>query len=122
MHAVALTAQLVPLVIELLLPQIEQILQKDKSTIVRDYAVDTLGNYASGRTEQAHQAFPILKNTLNLWDGKHAKQVLLGFINISGATQAYNEEICRISEKYLDHKKGVVRKAAKAALKAVGCN
>jgi len=46
MHALALLASSVPKVIAPLLPRLKEILHSDSSTIVRDHAVDTIGNYA----------------------------------------------------------------------------
>src|SRR5688572_13863608 len=46
MHAVSLIAELVPDRIKPLLPQIKGQIVTDESTIVRDYAVDTVSNYA----------------------------------------------------------------------------
>src|SRR3569832_2768378 len=43
MHALSLVAHLVPETAESILKQLQAIIQTDKSTIVRDYATDTLG-------------------------------------------------------------------------------
>lgn len=46
MHAISLIASSIPDQLSPVIPQLSSMIQNDKSTIVRDYAIDCLGNYA----------------------------------------------------------------------------
>lgn len=71
MHAVSLITPYIPNQISSLLPQINESIQSDKSTIVRDYAIDTVCHYANTGEQEAELVFPLLKEALHLWEGKH---------------------------------------------------
>jgi hypothetical protein len=119
MHAIALTATLIPNQISTLLPQIKEIIHFDKSTIVRDYAIDTICNYASVGKSEADIVFPLLKEALHLWEGKHRARVLNGLLNVTNQSPEHTLEIRGIAEEYLEDNKGVVKKAAKALIKVI---
>jgi hypothetical protein len=119
MHAIALTATLIPNHFSNLFPQLKKIIHSDKSTIVRDYAIDTVCNYANVGNSEADIAFPILKEALYLWEGKHRARVLNGLLNVSNQSPEHILEIRGIAEEYLEDHKGVVKKAAKALIKAI---
>ncbi len=78
-----------------------------------------VSNFARIGEEQALLAFPILKESLPLWEGKHRGRVLNGFMNVLHATPSVTVEIRMIAEDYLDDSKGVVKKAAKTVVKAI---
>lgn len=119
MHALSLIAAQIPETIKTLLPQLDTIIHTDKSTIVRDYATDTLSNYASTSNQAAKETYPFLKEALSLWNGKHVKQILQGFENIATLVPELHMEIRLYAQEYLEHRQGVVRKAAKRVLKAI---
>jgi hypothetical protein len=119
MHALALVAAHAPKVMRTALPRLEEIIHTDPSIIVRDYAVDALGNYAATGKAAAEKTYPLLKEALTLWEGKHAGHALKGLANVSIAAPYLRDEIRACGFPYLDHGKGVIRKAAKALMKAI---
>jgi len=119
MHALALIAVCVPQTIASLLPQLEDMIAADKSTIVRDHAVDTVGNYAGTSEQAATEAFPILVAALTLWDGKHAARALNGLSNVALKARGLEGELLSLTQDYVDHYKGVVKKAARRLVKVI---
>lgn len=119
MHSIALIATLIPNQISTLLPNLIEIIHSDKSTIVRDYAIDTVCNYAAVGESEADVVFPLLKEVLHLWEGKHRARVLNGLLNVSHQSPRHTLEIRGIAEEYIEDNKGVVKKAAKALIKAI---
>jgi hypothetical protein len=119
MHAIALMATHIPKLISTLLPQLKEIIHSDKSTIVRDYAIDTVCNYAIVGETEAEVVFPLLKEALYLWEGKHRARVLNGLLHVSNQSPEHTLEIRGIAEEYLEDNRGVVKKAAKALIKAI---
>ncbi len=118
MHCMANISALVPELIQPLLPALTEIIRADKSIIVRDYAVDVVVNYASVDKSAAEQAYPILKEALSVWEGRHAGHALKGLTNVAVQVPALCPELQAIAEGYLDHKRKVIVKAAKGLLKA----
>jgi hypothetical protein len=121
-HALSLIATLVPDVVALSLPRLTDIIRSDPSVIARDHAADTIGNYAATSREAARAAFPILTETLTLWDGKQAAHALNGLGNVAGALPEAVPKIRTSAESYVNHPRGVVRKAARSLLKKLGEN
>lgn len=119
MHAIALAAELVPDEVVRRLPQLEQMLRTDKSIIVRDYAVEALGNAAKAGAETAEQVYPLLKEAVYLWESRHVGRVLTGLCHVMASAPALAAEIAPFGQEFADHSKGTVRKAAKALSKAV---
>ncbi|QED46167.1 HEAT repeat domain-containing protein [Cytobacillus dafuensis] len=119
MHATALIAVCIPAKITNLLLQLREIIKSDKSTIVRDYAIETLCNYATVGEPEAKAAFPLLKESLLVWEGKHRARGLKGLLNVCHSTDEFTVEIRGIAEDYIDDPKGVVKKAVKALIKAI---
>lgn len=119
MHAIALVAHLVPAHVLGLLPQLGQILRTDKSIIVRDYAVDALGNAAKADASTAQQIYPLLQEALHLWESRHAGRVLTGLCHVVANVSALAVELEPVVQMFANHSKGTVRKAAKALAKAV---
>lgn len=112
-HAIAYVARLVPEQMNALFPRLAEMIRKDTSTIVRDYSIDAVGNAASIDEAYAEIAFPILKEALTAWDGKHAGRVLAGLVQVVKSKPALSLEALQIGTEYADHAKPVVRKAAK---------
>jgi len=116
MHALALTATLIPEALVPLLPRLEEIITNDTSVIVRDYAVDTAGNVALTGVGAARAAYPILVHSLSAWEGKHAAHALNGLRHVASVEPGLREEIAAIGIRYQGHERPVIRKAAKALL------
>jgi len=116
MHALALIAALVPQVISSLLSKLSEILASEKSTIVRDYAVDTLGNYAATGKQAAEQAFPLLVQALK---SKQTARALNGLAHVARLAPARVGDLLQIADDYADHDRPVIRKAAKQLQKTI---
>jgi hypothetical protein len=118
-HALAFAAVAVPEAIPALLPVLTRVISADASIIVRDYAVDVIANYASTGKAAAEEAYPILKGCLTLWEGRHAGHALKGLVNVALQAPALCGELQTLGEMYIQHEKGVVRKAAKDLLRTI---
>lgn len=118
MHTMANIPALVPELIQPLLPALTEIIRTDKSIIVRDYAVDVVAHYASVDKLAAELAYPLLKEALSVWEGRHAGHALKGLTNVAVYLPDLHPELRKIAEGYLEHKRKVVAKAAKKLLKA----
>lgn len=66
MHAIANVAHLQKELIQSLLADLSDIVEKDASIIVRDYAVDAVSGYAGISSATAKEAFPVLLHLLRL--------------------------------------------------------
>jgi len=119
MHALALVATLAAPVIASNLPQLREIIHNDKSVIVRDYAVDTVANYATVNTQAAELAYPILVEALTTWASKQAGRALTGLINVAKITPQFNNTLTQYAQLGLADRRGVVRQAAKKLLKTI---
>lgn len=117
-HALALIADKVPELIEAHLQDLDRAIFEDPSTIVRDHAVDTLSSYASVGPQQAEAAYPLLLRSVEAWDGKHAHHALPGLAHVAEDHPRHRPEILELAVRLQDHPKGVVRKAARALLRA----
>ena len=112
-HCLAYLAESIPGKIKNILPVIEDLIRQDESTIVRDYAVTTLGNYGKTSFQAANKVFPILKMAINIREGKHAKLVLEAFVKMSVFLDSERDYLNRISEVYLADHRSPVKKGAK---------
>ncbi|MDZ7332708.1 MAG: hypothetical protein ONB31_12075 [candidate division KSB1 bacterium] len=120
MHALAFVAACVPTRIASLLPTLAEKVRGDSSVIVRDYATDAIANFAATGKSAAETAYPLLKEALTVWNGKHAGHALKGLLNVARQIPALRAELIAIGEEYSHSVKGVVRKAAKDLLRATG--
>lgn len=118
MHTLALAAELIPDKLKALVPRLIEIIEKDSSTIVRDYAVDALGNMAKADEDAARTAYPALKKALYVWEGKHLGRALTGLCSVVISMPLVAAETLQLANEYAEHGKPVVRKAAKALIKA----
>ena len=116
-HAMALIAGTTPKEIAPLLPSLAETIRHDASVIVRDYAVDMAGNYAGTGGRAAKDAYPILKEALTLWDGKHAARALSGLGNVAGKCPDLAGEIAGFAGGFAESPKASVRTAARRLLK-----
>jgi vesicle coat complex subunit len=111
-HAVALVAALVPDRISPLLPDLAAKIQHDRSVIVRDSAVKALGEYGRSGPQAAREAFPLLRDALAAWEGKHAKLVLEAMSKLGDVEPALRPEVQAAAQRCLDHKRANVRRLA----------
>jgi hypothetical protein len=116
-HTLAFIAEKIPDTVFSVLPVLQSLVEKDKSTIVRDYAMDTVANYAKVSAETATNAYEILKFALDLWGEKHAKQVFKGFNYVLDNCPDYKAEIHLFVQPYLSANKKIVASEAKKIIK-----
>ena len=119
MHTVLFVAREVPTQIEAWLPLLADAIEKDKSVIVRDYAVRAIAEYAATGIDAAQKAFPHLIKAVSAWDGKQAHHALNGLRHVVILDPSFGSQACEVAVTYTDHKKAVVRKAANALLKVM---
>jgi hypothetical protein len=112
-HAVALVAALVPDQVEPLLPDLMDKIDRDRSVIVRDCTVMALGEYGRSGPEAARQTFPLLRQALEAWEGKHAKLVLEGMEGLVEVVPAFEPEMQAAAQTCLDHQRANVRRLAR---------
>ena len=120
MHSLSLIADISPGIIDLILPELEQLIINDASVIVRDYATDAVSKFAGTGPEAAEKAFPVLKVNLETWGERHAARVMEGLINIFDMIPLYKNELKDIAAMYRDSSKGVLRKAVAKLDKRLG--
>jgi len=118
-HTLSFIAEKNPDVIFSVLPVLQLLIENDKSTIVRDYAVDTVANFAKLNAETSIKSYEILKFALELWGEKHAKQVFKGFNNVLDNCPDYITEIYLLAQPYLSANKKVVVVEAKKIIKRI---
>ncbi|MBN1424727.1 hypothetical protein JXA88_09225 [Candidatus Fermentibacteria bacterium] len=117
-HALALIAPFVPEVIERELDAFRKIISADKSVIIRDYIIDAVGAYGRSERDAAERAFPILRETLAAWEGKHAARTLVALGRLAATHPALGGEVAGLARDFLTHARPGIRKAARAALKS----
>ena len=116
-HTLSYIAAKIPDVISSVLPTLRSLIETDKSTIVRDYAIDTIANYAKTNVETSVESYELLKSTLDLWGEKHAKQVFRGFNHVLDNISEYKAEINLLVLPFLSAKKKIVATEAKKIIK-----
>jgi len=116
-HTLSYIAEKIPDVILSILPALQSLIKKDKSTIVRDYAIDTIANYAKISVETSEKAYELLKYALKLWGEKHAKRVFRGFNYVLNNCLNNKSEINLLVQPYLSASKKNVTTEAKKMLK-----
>jgi hypothetical protein len=119
-HTLSFIAEKIPDIIFSVLPALQSLVEKDKSTIVRDYAMDTVANYAKLSAETSEKSYQLLKFALELWGEKHAKQVFKGFNNVLDNCFDYKAEINLLVQPYLTANKKIVAAEAKKIVKRTG--
>ncbi len=119
-HALSYIADRAPDVVADALPALRLLIEGDKSTIVRDYSLDTVAGYAKAGVEPSREAFGILKAALAQWGEKHAKQVFKGFGNVLGNIPELGAEINSLAGPYLSAQKKVVATEAAKLVKKTG--
>jgi hypothetical protein len=119
-HTLSFIAEKIPDIIFSVLPTLQSLIEKDKSTIVRDYTMDTIANFAKTNVETSRKSYELLKYALELWGEKHAKQVFKGFNNVLDNVSDYKAEINFLVQPYLSANKKVVASEAKKIIKRIG--
>jgi hypothetical protein len=113
MHAIALVARLVPERIAPMIGELGAKIKGDRSVIVRDWAVYTLGEYGSTSRKAAQTAFPVLTDGLTAWEGKQAGKVLEALGKLVERDASLGQQAASLAEPYLTHKSSTVRRLAK---------
>ena len=116
-HTLSFIAEKIPDVILSILPTLQSLIEKDKSAIVRDYAIDTVAKYAKVSVETADKAYELLKYALELWGEKHARQVFRGFNYVLDKCMDYKAEINSFVQPYLSANKKIVASEAKKLIR-----
>jgi len=116
-HTLSFIAEKIPDVISSILPVFQSLIEKDESTIVRDYAIDTIANYAKINVKTSVEAYKLLKFVLDLWDEKHARQVFRGFNHVLDNISDYKSEISSLVQPYLSANKKIVATEAMKIVK-----
>ena len=119
MHALANLAPVSPGSIQPLLPVIRQIINDDKSIIARDYAVIALSGYAKTSPQAAMEVYPLLKEAMHVFEGRHAHHAMRGIEFMAIFHPDKIEEILILIQPFEDHKRGVIRKTAKKLIQAL---
>jgi len=118
-HTLSFIAEKIPDMIMSVLPVLQSLVEKDKSTIVRDYAMDTIANYAKVSAETSEKSYELLKYALELWGEKHAKQVFKGFNYVLDNCPDLKAEISLLVQPYLTANKKIVATEAKKIIKRI---
>jgi len=118
-HTLSFIAEKIPDMILSVLPVLQSLVEKDKSTIVRDYAMDTVANYAKVSAGTSEKAYELLKYALELWGEKHAKQVFKGFNYVLDNCPDFKVEISLLVQPYLTANKKIVATEAKKIIKRI---
>ena len=118
-HTLSYIAEKIPDIIFSIFPMLQSLIEKDKSTIVRDYAIDTIANYAKINVEASEKSYKLLKSALDLWGEKHAKQVFRGFNNVLDNLSGCKTEINSLVQPYLSASKKIVAAEAKKIIKRI---
>jgi len=116
-HALALVASLVPEQIAPLLPDLVAKIERDKSVIVRDCAVQALGEYGRSGPEAAREVFPHLLRALDVWNGKHAKLALEAMSRLIEVEPGLEAEVRAAAQECLGHHRANVRRLAQKLAK-----
>jgi len=119
-HTLSFIAAKIPDTVLSVLPELQSLVEKDKSTIVRDYAMDTVANYAKVSAETSEKAYELLKFALKLWGEKHAKQVFKGFNYVLDNCPNRKAEIHALVQPYLSAAKKIVATEAQKIVKRTG--
>jgi HEAT repeat protein len=117
MHCLAEIAAHVPEKIAPLVRRLDEKIALDKSVIVRDYAILTLGEYGRTSPAAAQRVWQHLREALVLWEGKHASKALSAMQKLVAVDPALKPDAQKIAQRFLDHNRASVRTAAKQLLK-----
>jgi hypothetical protein len=117
MHSLAEIAAFTPDQIAPIVGKLVEKVTHDKSVIVRDYAIQALGEYSGTSTTAARQVWPHLCKALDLWEGKHVGKVLEAMRQLVMADGTLKADAQEIALHFMDHGSAKVRAMAKRMLK-----
>jgi ribosomal protein RSM22 (predicted rRNA methylase) len=117
MHSLAEIAATVPDKIAPIVPGLVEQFAHDKSIIVRDYAILTLGEYGGTSHAAALNVWPHLRNALAMWDSRHAGKVMEAMIKVVAAEPLLKTEAQALARQLADHQSAKVRTLAKRLVK-----
>ncbi|HPM04071.1 MAG TPA: hypothetical protein PK816_18060, partial [Candidatus Cloacimonadota bacterium] len=117
MHCLSLMADLIPSDIEMMLNELNNTILNHNGVIVRDYAIDTISNYASSGPDASKKAYPLLKSYLDLWEGRHAVKIINGFEYILKHDKSLAKELIELIAPFCGNQKGTIKKAATRFIK-----
>jgi hypothetical protein len=118
MHSLAEIASSIPNKISPAVAKLAEKIGIDKSVIVRDYAIGTLGEYGGTSASATREVWPHLCKALRLWEGKHAGKVLEAMYKAISVDPSLKPDAQKIAEQFQNHKNAKVRTMAKRLLKA----
>jgi hypothetical protein len=111
MHAISHIAHLVPDHIFSILVELDDILHKEQGVIVRDYATQTICNYAQTGKEAAGIAYPVMKEILHFWGERHASRVIDALSKIYSLLPGLKNELLVTVSEYENSSRGIIKKA-----------
>jgi hypothetical protein len=117
MHTLAEIASKTPQNISTIVRKLVERIAIDKSVIVRDYAIKTLGEYGGTSKEAACHVWPHLRRALTLWEGKHAGKALEAMCNVVSVDPSLKAEARRIARQFSNHRSAKARTMARRLLK-----
>jgi hypothetical protein len=118
-HSVSLIAEFIPDAVANNLSLISNLMFSDKSVIVRDYSTDIIANYAGAGRADAEKAYPLLREMLYKFEGKHAGHALKGLQNVVRLMPEEKNVIAGFAEEFISNKKSVVSKTARVLAKTI---
>jgi HEAT repeat protein len=116
-HTLALTASRASDLIKTMVADLEELVASDESMIVRGYALQALGEYASTKPAAADSVYPFLQKSLSLWNGEHTHLALEALGKAASANKDHAAEVYEIASGYANHERPRMKKAAKTVLK-----
>jgi len=118
-HAISLISEYVSEDVANHLSILKKLITIDKSIIVRDYSTDIIANFAKAGKSESEKAYPLLRESLYIYEGRHAGHALVGLKHVASNIPEYKDEITSIAEEFILHKRVVISKAAKSLLKFI---
>lgn len=112
MHSLAAIASHHPSKVRSILPALSATIKRDKSVIVRDYAIQALGEYGQTSPAAAREVWPSLRQALTLWEGRHAGKALEAIAKLSESDDALWSQARDAARGLRDHPSARVRALA----------
>lgn len=119
MHAISLIAHLVPDHIFSILVELDDILHKEQGVIVRDYATQTICNFAQTGKDAAGIAYPVMNEILHFWGERHASRVIESFAKLYVLLPGLKNELISVVSEYENSSRGIIKKAVAKLKKAI---
>ena len=116
-HSLADIAAHHPSKVRSILPTLAATIKRDKSVIVRDYAIQALGEYGHTSAAAAREVWPYLREALTLWDGRHAGKALEAISKLDDSDDALRMQARDAAQGFRDHPSARVRTLAERLAK-----